>query len=210
MPRDWVAWHGDYETFGPLARRLAIVQHHVERALAERADAPMRVLSLCSGDGRDLIGPLSGRAPAAHVQGRLVELDPTLAERARAAIAAAGLRGLEVREADAGTTEAFVGAVPVDLLLVCGVFGNIPDKDIQRTVRALPTLCAAGATVIWTRHRRPPDVTPAIRAWFRASGFRHEAFIRVPDSPASVGVERFVGTAEPFQPGVRLFEFRDA
>lgn len=210
MPRDWVAWHEDYEAPTPLARRLAIVQEQVEAALAERGDAQIRLLSLCSGEGRDVLVPLARRAPARHVTGRLVELDPTLAGRARSSLAAAGLNGLEVLEGDAGTTTSFAGAVPADLVLVCGVFGNISDEDIERTVRALPMLCAAGATVIWTRHRLAPDLTPAVRGWFAASGFRHEAFIEVPDGPGTVGVERFVGTSEPFLPDVRLFEFRDA
>jgi hypothetical protein len=207
MPTDWIAWHRDYETGGPLARRLAIVQAQVARAVQERGDRPIRVLSMCSGEGRDLIEPIAGLGAHDRVRGRLVELDPTLAGRARDAITAARLDGLEVREGDAGASTAYEGATPADLVLVCGVFGNISDDDIRRTVRTLPTLCAAGATVIWTRHRRPPDATPAIRRWFRAAGFRHEAFIRVPDSPASVGVERFVGTPAPFVAGERLFEF---
>lgn len=206
---DWVAWHREYDAQTPLARRLAIVRAQVERVLAERSGAPIRILSLCSGDGRDLIPSLSGLTSAANVSGRLVELDRTLAGRARSALAEAGLHGLDVLEGDAGTTSSFAGAVPADLLLACGIFGNIPDSDIQRTVRALPTLCATNATVIWTRHRRPPDRTTAIRRWFAESGFRHQAFIRVPDSPGSVGVERFVGAMQPFQAGARLFEFAD-
>ncbi|MEO5705131.1 MAG: class I SAM-dependent methyltransferase [Candidatus Limnocylindrales bacterium] len=209
MARDWVAWHEDYETLTPLARRLAIVQDQVEVALVARGETPIHVLSLCSGEGRDLVVPLTARAPATNVTGRLVELDPTLAGRARSAIAAAGLTGLEVVEGDAGTTASFDGAVPADLVLVCGVFGNISDEDIEGTIRALPMLCAAGATVIWTRHRGAPDLTPAIRRWFAASGFRHQAFVRVPDSTGSVGVERFVGTPAPLAVGVPLFRFRD-
>ncbi len=208
MARDWVAWHRDYEADTPLARRLAIVPQQVDRSLDERAGTLIRVLSLCSGEGRDLIAPLSRRAPASNVTGRLVELDSTLARRARSSIATEGLIGLEVVQGDAGTTASFTGAVPADLVLVCGVFGNISDEDIEHTVRALPTLCAAAATVIWTRHRRPPDLTPAISRWFAESGFRHEAFIRVPDSPASVGVERFEGAPIPVEPDVRLFAFR--
>lgn len=209
MTRDWVAWHADYEADTPLARRLAIVQEQVAAALRERANEPIRVLSLCAGEGRDLVGPLAPMAPAMHVTGRLVELDPTLAGRARAAIEAAGLAGLEVLQADAGTTASFAGAVPADLVLVCGVFGNISDADIEGTVGALPMLCAEGATLLWTRHRRPPDLTPAIRSWFERAGFRHEAFIPVPDGEGSVGVERFAGMAQAFRPGVRLFEFID-
>jgi hypothetical protein len=207
-PRDWIEWHRAYaEADSPLARRLAIVQAQVARVLEERGDAPTRVLSMCSGEGRDLIEPIAHLGFGDWVRGRLVELDPTLAGRAREAIATAGLAGLEVREGDAGSTSACDGATPADLVLVCGVFGNITDADIRGTVRALPSLCAEGATVIWTRHRRPPDVTPAIRRWFRAAGFRHEAFIRVRDSVSSVGVERFVGEPQPFVPGVHLFGF---
>jgi hypothetical protein len=207
MPRDWLAWHADYDTDSPLSRRLAIVRDQVRQAVLARGDATIQILSLCSGEGRDLIEPLADIGAAARVRGRLVELDPTLAERARQAIAEAGLNGLEVQQGDAGTTAAYAGAVPADLVLVCGVFGNISDGAIERTVRALPSLCASGATVIWTRHRGPPDRTPTIRRWFRSAGFRHHAFIGVPDSPGSVGVEQFVGSPEPFVSGVRLFEF---
>ena len=30
--------------------------------------------------------------------------------------------------------------------------------------------------MIWTRHRREPDLTPQIRDWFPASGFEEIAF----------------------------------
>lgn len=207
-PRDWIEWHLAYaDADSPLARRLAIVQAHVAAVLQRRGDTPTRVLSLCSGEGRDLIEPIARLGLGDRVRGRLVELDSTLAGRAMEAIAAAHLDGLEVRVGDAGLTTAYEGAVPADLVLVCGVFGNITDDDVRATIGALPSMCAAGATLIWTRHRRPPDLTPAIRRWLRAAGFRHEAFIKVPDSPASVGVERFVGVPVPFATGVRLFEF---
>jgi SAM-dependent methyltransferase len=210
MPRDWVAWHADYDADTPLARRLAIVQEHVGRALDEREGAQVRVLSLCSGDGRDLIVPLAARGPAADVRGLLVELDPTLAARAREGVSAAGLHGLAVRESDAGTTASFADAVPADLVLLCGIFGNISDADIERSVRLAPALCAPGATLLWTRHRRPPDLTPRIREWFEDSGFRHEAFIPVPNGPSSVGVERLIGSPLPFEAGVRLFDFQES
>ena len=61
--------------------------------------------------------------------------------------------------------------------------------------------------VIWTRHRRPPDLTIDIRGWFAAAGFEPVTF----DAPMafewSVGVHRFVGDPEPILPGHRLFTF---
>jgi hypothetical protein len=44
------------------------------------------------------------------------------------------------------------------------------------TVLGMPTLCSPGATVVWTRHRREPDLTPTIREWFVEAGFIEEAF----------------------------------
>ena len=205
---DWVAWHRQYAAEGPLARRLAVVQDHIAQIL-RTGSRPTRVLSLCSGDGRDIVGAARAVAVPIDVRGALIELDPLLAETARRNIVDAAISGLEVREADAGITSAFEGAVPADLVLLCGIFGNVTDEDIQRTIGAMPSVCARGARVIWTRHRRAPDLTPVIRRWFEESGFEHEGFDAISDSSGAVGVERFVGEPRPFRPGVRLFTFRE-
>jgi hypothetical protein len=102
--------------------------------------------------------------PRRHeVVARLVELDPRNVATARAAVREAGLGGVEVVAGDAGLSDAYAGAVPAGLVLVCGVFGNVTDEAIAHVVRRLPELCAPGATAIWTRHRLPPDLTPSIR-----------------------------------------------
>ena len=75
-----------------------------------------------------------------------------------------------------------------------------PGPKVQRTSRP-------GATVIWTRHRRAPDLTVDIRRWFTEAGFAEVAFDFVDDSTLSVGTQRFTGDPLPFEPGVRLFEF---
>jgi hypothetical protein len=99
--------------------------------------------------------------------------------------------------------------LPVDVLLLCGIFGNVSDRDIRRTVQAAPTLCRAGATVIWTRHRRPPDLTPQIRAWFASAGFGEIAFDALETSAmTSVGVHRLGRGPAARLPVGRLFTFR--
>jgi hypothetical protein len=94
--------------------------------------------------------------------------------------------------------------VPANIALFCGVFGNITNEDIARTVRALPTLLAPGGEVLWTRHRNEPDLTPAIRDWFVEAGFEEMAFF--PDTFA-VGTHRLTTTPASFEAGVTLFEF---
>jgi hypothetical protein len=71
----------------------------------------------------------------------------------------------------------------------------------------MPSLSAPGALVLWTRHRKPPDLTPAIRSWFEAAGFREEAFDSSPDGFMTVGAHRLTGQPAALVPGQRLFSF---
>lgn len=208
--RDWVKWHLAYDDpASGLSWRLGMVQAWIRRCLDVLPAGPIRAISMCAGQGRDLIGALAGHPRAADVAARLVELDPDNAETARRLAAEAGLGGVQVVTGDAATTSAYAGAVPADLILACGVFGNITDADIQVTVAALRSLAGPGATVIWTRHRKPPDLTGSIRAWFGRAGFEEIAFEVFPEGVQTIGVHRLVGSPQPYEPGKQLFRFVD-
>src|SRR4051794_34952815 len=156
-PRDWRVWHAPYDEPGsPLNRRLRLVQGHIRTWLHANSGRELQVISACAGQGRDLIEVLAGAPAAGLVRARLIELDPSNVAAARRAVSGAGLTGVEVVCGDAGSIDAYAGVVPADLVLMCGVFGNISDGDVRRTIEQLPLLCAAGATVIWTRSRRAP------------------------------------------------------
>jgi hypothetical protein len=68
-------------------------------------------------------------------------------------------------------------------------------------------LCAPGATVIWTRGRRPPDLTPTVRRWFAEAGFSELDFIGPDDEQFGVGRNRWRGEAGELVTGRRLFTF---
>jgi hypothetical protein len=68
-------------------------------------------------------------------------------------------------------------------------------------------LCVHCAPVIWTRSRRTPDVTSAIRRYPAEHGFAELAFAAPDDVLFSVGVHRFTGTPQPLQPDLRLITF---
>ncbi len=183
------------------------MQGHL-RAELERAPAgDVRLISLCAGQGRDVIGALTGHPRRDDVRARLVELDERNVALAWQAVQTAGLHGVEVLQADAGTTDACAGAVPAQIVVACGIFGNISNSDIQATVAALPSLCAPAALVLWTRHRSPPDLTPAIRSWFGEAGFREEAFDTSHDGFMSVGAHRLAAEPIALELGRRLFTF---
>jgi len=203
---DWQAWHEDYEIpDSALTRRLAVVQAQIRAALDRAAPGQVQAIGVCAGQGHDLIGVLTDHPRRGEVTASLVELDEHNVLLARRAVSAAGLDGVEVLVGDASITDAYAGAVPADLILLCGVFGNISQADIANTILHLPRLCAPAATVIWTRHRHPPDLTSYIRETFAQGGFAELAFEDSP--PFGVGANRLLAAPQPFQDGIRLFEF---
>jgi hypothetical protein len=208
---DWAAWHTAYDDPASFLNvRLRMVRQRLSEAIAAAAAGPVRLVSLCAGQGRDVIGVLPGHPRRDDVHAVLVESDPRSTEAASRAAAQAGLRQVEVREADAAAVAGFADALPADVLLLCGIFGNISEEDIRFTIEAAPAMCRPGATVIWTRHRRPPDLTPQIRAWFAASGFDELAFdaLDTEDRLMSVGANRLRRAATAGLPDRPLFTFR--
>ena len=163
-----MAWHELYDDpSSVLSGRLRLVQAQLEDALDHAPAGPIRLLSLCAGQGRDVTGVLPTHPRRDDVSAVLIEANAENAETAGRNAAAAGLRQVEVRQADASRPSGYADVLPADVLLLCGIFGNISDADIRRTIAAAPALSAPAATVIWTRHRRQPDLTPQVRAWFR-------------------------------------------
>lgn len=179
---DWVDWHRAYDDpASSHARRLEVVRRRVRQALDLVSVPAPRLLSLCAGDGRDTIPVLADRRGSERVRVVLVEKDAALAQRATDAAAAAGLDNVEVRTGDAGDARMFADAIPVDVLLLCGIFGNITDDDIARLIAATPQLLHAGGFAIWTRGAFDHDLRPQVRAWFRSAGFEELAFDGAPE-----------------------------
>ncbi|MFF0341492.1 SAM-dependent methyltransferase [Kribbella sp. NPDC004875] len=202
---DWRQWHAPYDDpESALSRRLEAVKAQVRAALDRAPDGPVPVVSLCAGQGRDLIEVLADHPRRDDVRARLVELHPELAESARER--SRGLDQVEVRTGDASLTDQYDGMVPAELVLLCGIFGNITSDDIRRTIHAAPQFCRTGATVIWTRHRGAPDLVPAISEWFEARGFE-QVWLSDRDSGFGVGVHRFTGVPQPLVTGQSLFSF---
>lgn len=204
---DWQAWHEDYERpDSHLSQRLRIVQRQVRGALDESAPGEIRAVSVCAGQGHDLIGVLTDHPRRDDVRARLVELDPRNTKAAEEAVAAAGLERVEVVTGDASLTDSYRGLVPADLVLVCGVFGNISEPDIKRTIDTCRQLCRTGGVVIWTRHRRPPDRVPMICTWFENRGFER-VWVSEPAARFGIAAHRYRGANEPLAEGAHMFSF---
>jgi hypothetical protein len=204
---DWHGWHDRYEgDHSPLGRRLRAVQEWIGRALDSAGPGELRVVSLCAGQARDLLGVLPTHPRRNDVRARLVEIDERNAAVAEHTAGAHGLHRVEVVVADAALTDQYRGIAPADLVLLCGVLGNITDDDVAATIEYCTQLCAAGATLIWTRHRNQPDLVPQICRWLEARGFQR-VWLSDPDVGYGVGVHRFADQPRPLPSGQRMFTF---
>lgn len=206
--RDYHDWHDDYSRPGSsLHRRLQVVVELLGRAVDSLPAGPVRVVSLCAGQGADILTVAEQHPRGRDLEGRLVELDPRNVAAAQDRIRAAELDGFEVVEADAGRSDAYAGAVPADLVVACGIFGNISLDDIERTIRFLPSLSAPGAHVVWTRHPREEGVIDRIETWLDDSGFERDALVLAEDATYGVGSAHLIGAPAPLLMGERLFSF---
>jgi hypothetical protein len=205
----WVTWHDAYDDpQSDLSERLITVQHRLSEAIDQAAPGAIRLISACAGQGHDVIGVLKSHPRKSEVHALLVESDHDNVHVASARIAAAAIPNVAVRQADAGTISIYRDAIPADVLLLCGIFGNVTDEDVRATVNNASRLCAPHATVLWTRHRREPDRTHQIRSWFAEAGYEELAF----DSPGpdrfAVGTHRLAAPPLEYRPDLRLFTFR--
>jgi len=207
MTRDWKAWHDAYDEPGSsLAQRLHAVQTQIRKALDDSPPGPLRAISVCAGQGRDLLEVLADHPRRDDVHARLVELDPRNTAAAQQIAHDAGLRGIEVVTGDASLTDHYADLAPADLVLLCGVFGNIVDEDIERTIDFATRVTKTGGTVFWTRGRHEPDRFPLVVQWFEERGFER-LWLSEPDVSYGVGAHRFTADPQPFEGGVQLFDF---
>lgn len=223
---DWNLWLRRYENPNSAHnRRLKTVQRLLTRQLERLAPGPVRVLSICAGDGRDILQVLDGRADAGRVSATLIEREAGLCALAREEIARQGLSNIEVREADAGLSDTYVDLPRADVVILVGVFGNMVDADARALIDALPSLCRRQARVIWSLRQQPrrgeAGAKDAARgterqndrarverldACFRAAGFT-EAFANAPEAAFHVAAWRYGGMPKPLVPGQHIFSF---
>ena len=203
---DWRAWHADCaDASSLLSERLRLVQRRIGDWLDATAPGPVTVLSSCAGDGRDLLEVLAARSDADRVTATLIEADPrNAASASEHAGARSSRRHGQVRQRrDEQHLPRRRPGRPR---------AAVRDLRQHRRRRRTPDdrrhlqLCSRGARVIWTRHRRDPDLTPRVRGWFDGAGFRG-ALRGARHAIWSVGVRRFVGTPWPLARGQHLFTF---
>ena len=210
MPKDWYEWHDLYDTEPKLQQRLEIVQGYIAYSLNASPDGAIRIVSVCAGDGRDLLGTLKNNPRAKDISAQLVEINSNLVERGRASIESLGLaKQIEFINGDATLATNYVGAVPADIVIVCGVFGNLADEaELNRLLDNLSFLSKPGAFVIWTRgHSNGIIYSDNVRKILSTSGFEEVNFKLTATGDMGVGLHRYLGENLAAPKEQKLFVF---
>lgn len=208
---DWIKWHEGYD-FSPARRaRLQLVQEHITACLEACDSGAIRVISVCAGDARDLIGVLPRHPRRADVSAYVVETNPELLERARRAADKAEVAPhLCFVAADATLASTYLDFAPADLVILSGVLGNLRHGEVPSLVEALRSLCRTHGFVVWTRHRYGRDgarQVPRIRRFLRKVGFEEAVFDVTLPGAYAVATHLYCGVPLTLAQGERLFEF---
>ncbi|MFK0730802.1 MAG: class I SAM-dependent methyltransferase family protein [Gloeotrichia echinulata GP01] len=210
MPKDWYEWHDLYKTEPKLQQRLEIVREYIAYSLNASKNGAISILSVCAGDGRDLLGTLKNHPRAKDVSARLVEINSDLVKSGRATIESLGLtKQIEFINDDATIATNYLGAIPADIVIVCGVFGNLADEaELNRLLDNLSFLSKPGAFVIWTRgHSNDIPHSDNVRKILRASRFEEVSFKLTATGDMGVGLHRYLGENLPQPKEQQLFVF---
>ncbi len=208
---DWNDWYKQYDSFPGLRARLRIVCEQIAATLDDCPAGPIRIVSICAGDGRDVIGALHNHPRRNDVTASLLDSDQDSIHRGVAAAEAAGLGGqLHFIHADATLAGNYAGAVPADLVILSGLIGHLRHENVPGFVRSLPMFCRTGGWVIWNRHlvlyEGQKRVFP-IREFFRQAAFKEVHYETTAADGFAVSRVRFTGPVEPLDTTRVLFEF---
>lgn len=208
---DWRQWYKHYDSLPSLQARLQIVREQIIAALNDCPPGPIRIVSVCAGDGRDLIGALPDHPRQRDVTAWLIDNHAESIARGEAAANDAGL-GAQVRFVNADATVAgnYAGLVPADLIILSGFLGHLRNDDVPSLIESLPMLCKSGGWTIWNRHlvmNKGREQVPAIRELFRQSQFEEIHFGITSHDGFAIGRVRYTGRGMPLDNARVLFEF---
>jgi hypothetical protein len=199
-------------------RRLDEVKKQITEALDECPPGPLRIISICSGDGRDILGVLPDHPRRQDAVCLLIDANAKAIADARSGALAAGVeKQFHCIVGDAACLDHYAEFGPANLILISGVFVYLLPSDAEKLIAALPMLCQAGCFVIWNRRH---SQSPGIEIFFKRSTqiehlqtfFRFYNFTTVTDSSTGaegfvVRRERFDGAPKAWSPGPLLFKF---
>jgi hypothetical protein len=208
-PGLWTNWPERAYSQRRYQQRLAAVQEHLAKRLDVAPVGPVRIISICAGDGRDLLGVLEMHRRRNDVTAWLVEQSLQSVSASAARARALGLdSAVRFLHADATGYKTYHGIAPADIVLLCGVWGHVPVHDRASVIRALTCFCKPGGAVIWSRAVAKGMIRlQQIQALFAGPSWEQISLTFTPDETWAVATHRFCGPAVDLPKEGQIFHF---
>ena len=206
----WSGWPQEAYQSGHYQQRLQAVQSHLAECIDLVAPGRVRLVSLCAGDGRDVIGVLQTHWRRADVSAVLVENNEESVEAGRRNAVTAGLADhLAFVAGDATDFATYEGRLPCDIALVCGVWGHVPPPERHRLVLGLTSMLKPGGLVVWTRGVGQGTWRfDEIEAHFRRPTWARHRLSVTPDRGWAVATHRYSAPQTNSPATGRIFDFQ--
>lgn len=208
--RAWKGWPDEAYQQDSYQLRLAAVQEHVAQSIELAPHGPVRVISVCAGDGRDIIGSLESHRRRRDVVAWLVELDSqSVAAGIRNARSAGLANAVNFINGDATLYLTYKDIAPSDVVIVCGVWGHVPPQERSLLVRGIASLCKSGGRVIWTRGvSRSMARFREIQSHFVGPLWETVKVSFTLDHKWAIATNRYCGSPSDLPQSGRMFHFR--
>jgi hypothetical protein len=209
-PGNWNGWLEAAYKQRRYLERLLTVQEHLAECLDIAPAGSVRIISICAGDGRDVIDVLRLHHRRIDAAAWLVELNRQSIDAGVCRATSAGLENtVRFLNQDATIYQTYKDIVPADIVLVCGVWGHVPTDERRRLVQTLAALCRRGAMVIWTRRVGPHWTRfEEIDSLFADSAWQKVRISFTTGEKWAVVTNRYCGPPTEFPAGGRFFHFR--
>ncbi len=206
----WNLWPDSAYKKQPYQHRLSTVQEHLAKCLDAAPVGSLRIISICAGDGRDVIGVLESHRRRSDVSACLLEQNP---QSVAAGVCRSTTAGLENTVAflnvDATAYATYKNLAPADIVLLCGVWGHVPADERGQLVQAVASLCNPGGTVIWTRGVAKGMIRlRQIQIHFAAPAWDQVRLSLTRDNNWAVVTHRYCGPTGKLPASGRIFNFR--
>lgn len=206
----WNGWPEKAYKKDHYQQRLLAVQKHLAECLDIAPPGSVRIISICAGDGRDVIGVLGSHQRRKDVSAWLVELNrKSVAAGVRHTISAGLENAVNFLNEDATLYLTYKNITPSDILLLCGVWGHVPTDERVQLVGAIASLCKPGSTVTWTRGvSKGMARLHEIQSLFSGSSWESVCVSLTSDKNWAVATHRYCGPPKELPESERLFHFK--
>jgi 16S rRNA G966 N2-methylase RsmD len=208
--RVWSDWPQEVYQQQSYQQRLSKVQEHFAECLDNVPRGPVRVLSLCAGDGRDVIGVLNSHPRRTDVSAWLIESNRQCVAICVRQAASVGLqKTVNFVCGDATLCVTYKNIATADIVLICGVWGHVAANQRAQLVAGIASLCKPDAAVIWTRGLVPNmSRMQEIQSHFAGLAWNKVRVSSTPDQRWAVATYRYSGPRHQLSKSGRLFRFR--